>query len=338
MHPKCFPGSTFGPCPDLYKNFEVRPEETCSIYWDDSILNKGQDDSFLKVAIQCEPVSVLDVVDAFIARHREFDLVLAHNHRILSECPNAKFLTESCCSFIDKKAGGSPAPTLHYFEGYGKGPLSPVEANYTPCDAGLKEFAVSYLTSSKAATAGHQLRQEVYDRLPSNVGNLRVHKHRSPPRIDDKRSVLNTFQYHICIENGRYPGYYSEKIVDAFVTKCVPVYNGAQDIGTYFNPEGVIKFDTCEELLSKLAAITPEYYASIADAIEENYHRALQGVHQWDILEAYITSAIIRKRAEIRSGIHLTSTIIPNSTQLSTMPSIVTPSSIRIPPRPLRRS
>ena len=320
--PKCFPGSTFGPCPDLYKNFDDRPESV-SIYWDDAAIKMGEDASFLRVAIQCEPVSVVDIIDPLIARHKEFDLVLAHDCRILSACSNAKFLTESNCSFVDKKAGGSSAPTLHYFEGYGKGPLSPVEAHYTPCDANLKEYAVSYLTSSKAATAGHQFRQEVYDSLPSNIENLRVYKHRSPPRIEDKRSVLNTFQYHICIENGRFPGYYSEKIVDAFVTKCVPIYNGAQDIGAYFNPNGVITFGTCDELLNKLQGITPEHYTSVSDAIEDNYHRALQGVHTWDYIEVAITEAILRKKRG------------ESLAQLTTVPNIarVYP---RRPPRPLR--
>lgn len=317
-HPRCFPGSTFGPCPDLYKNFDER-SDTVAIFWDDSIVSVGQDESFFKVAIACEPKSVLDLTEAFIARHKEFDLILAHDQRILSECPNAKFLTESCCSFLPKKAGGVPFPILHYFEGYGKGPLSPTEENYIPCDATLKEFSVSYLTSSKAATVGHQLRQEIYDKLPSSVGDLRVYKHRSPPRIEDKRSVLNTFQYHICIENGRYAGYYSEKIVDAFMTKCIPIYNGAQDIGKHFNPEGILLFENWDELHRKLLTLTPGFYRSRTEAIEENYQRALRRAFQWDQIEAYLNEGI-RSKHEVPVSQTIVVPTVPRESRFTRRP------------------
>jgi len=171
---------------------------------------------------------------------------------------------------------------------------NPVVMNYDGCDASKKKFEVSFLTSSKGSLEGHALRQQIYDRLPA-LENIPVWKHRSPPIIDDKRTILEPYMFSIVPENSRASGYYTEKIVDCFIAKTIPVYWGCTDIAKHFNTDGIIQFENYDDLITKLQSLTPDFYHDREPAIQENFRRALQGVHQWNKIEDYIAEGIANK-------------------------------------------
>jgi hypothetical protein len=174
---------------------------------------------------------------------------------------------------------------------------NPVVMSYVPCDVLAKKFAVSFLTSSKRQFLGHILRQEIYDKLPGWLGRLEIWKHRSPPIVPDKRAILEPYMFSIVPENSKSSGYYTEKLVDCFIAKTVPLYWGCPDLHKHFNMDGVITFENYEDLLGKLQKLIPEDYYSRTKAIDENFHKALLGVHQWDLIENYITEGIANKHA-----------------------------------------
>jgi len=78
--------------------------------------------------------------------------------------------------------------------------------------------------------------------------------------------------FSVTIENSQYETYWTEKILDCFVTGTVPVYHGAPDLPDYFNMDGVIilddKFDP--------AQLTTDLYVSKKDAIKDNFERAIK--------------------------------------------------------------
>jgi hypothetical protein len=237
---------------------------------------------------------VLDIRDRLIQVHEHYDLILAFDERVLRECSNAVFLTESACSWLPRKWNAiDPIGYMNY--GGGLVHKNPVVMSYEPCDVSAKKFAVSFLTSSKNSSQGHKLRQEIYERLPEHLGDLTVWKHRSPPIVADKRTILEPYQYSIVPENSRHSGYYTEKIMDCFIAKTIPVYWGCTDIGKHFNVEGIVQFTDCDDLLTKLNTLTPEFYQDKHLAVEENFHKALLGVHQWDQIENHITEGIRKK-------------------------------------------
>jgi len=47
---------------------------------------------------------------------------------------------------------------------------------------------------------------------------------------EDKRSVLSRYRFALCLENTSWPGYLTEKLIDAIAAGCVPLYLGAPDI------------------------------------------------------------------------------------------------------------
>lgn len=291
---KCYTSSSIGPCPTLNDNFDQH-EESVSVYWDDAPIDFN-DGAFLRVIHHCEPAAVFpDIADKIVANHKYYDLIMTYDPKVLKACPNAVFLTEHACSWLPRKADRPSDPFGQMNYGSGLIHKNPQVASYVGCDVSKKEFAVSFLTSSKRMFPGHQLRQEIFDRLPDYVGDLRVFKHRSPPVIADKRTILEPYMFHICPENSQQDGYYTEKIVDCFVAKTIPIYWGCPDIGKYFNIGGILTFESYDSLIKLLGQLSCVYEAA-AGAIEQNFQRALARVHQWDLMEEYICEAIARKR------------------------------------------
>jgi hypothetical protein len=298
-HPVCYTSSSIGPCPDLHKNFLQR-EETVSIAWDDAMDSTRQDNSFLRVMHQCEPPEVLDVIDRLIENHKYYDLILAWDERVLRACSNSVFITESACSWLPRK-WDTVDPLGHMNYGDGVVHKNPVVMHYEGCDVSRKRFAVSFLTSSKRMFPGQILRQEIYENLPEKIGELDVWKHRSPPVISDKRTVLEPYMFTVIPENTQHNGYYSEKVVDSFVARTFPLYWGCPNLAEYFNPDGFMTFSDYGDLIGKLESLSPEFYQSRKSAIEENFRIALKGVHQWDQIEEAISDAIRRKHQEARA-------------------------------------
>lgn len=296
--PVCYTSSSIGPCPNLNENFLDRPE-TVSITWDDgfylgSLIN---DNSWFRVFHQCEPPEVLDIVERLVQIHKYYDLILAFDERVLRECHNAVFLTESACSWLPRKFGAiDPLGNLRYENGVIH--KNPVVMSYDGCNVDAKKFAVSFLTSSKRQFPGHILRQEIFEKLPERFGALEVWKHRSPPIISDKRTVLEPYMFSIIPENSQHNNYYTEKVVDCFVAKTIPLYWGCPNIGSHFNPDGIICFSTYQELEKILSSLTPADYITRRYAIEENFKLALKGTHQWDQIENHITWGIEKKKRE----------------------------------------
>lgn len=316
--PTCYTSSSIGPCPTLCDNFLAR-EQITSITWDDGF--NFNDQSWFKTYHQCEPPDVLDIRDRLIAVHEYYDLILAFDERVLKECPNSVFLTESACSWLPRKYGAiDPLGRMRYSDGTTH--KNPVVMNYEGCDIGGKRFSVSFLTSSKCIFPGHILRQEVYDKLPKKIGELEVWKHKSPPIISNKRDILEPYMFSIVPENSRHNGYYTEKVIDCFIAKTIPLYWGCTNMCNYFNMDGIVQFDNYEDLSNKLKSLTPEFYYSKKQAIEDNFCRAMLGVHQWDLIENAITEGIEKKLVAPPKIV----TIVP--------PQELT----RRPPRPLRRT
>lgn len=290
--PVCYTSSSIGPCPTLCDNFLAR-EKTTSITWDDGF--NFSDNSWFRSYHQCEPKAVLDIVDKLIANHKFYDLIMAFDERVLAECPNAVFLTESACSWLPRKWNAiDPLGLMNYGEGLLH--KNPVVMSYEGCDISAKKFAVSFLTSSKRQHEGHMLRQEIYDRLPERIGELAVWKHRSPPVVNDKRTVLEPYMFSIVPENSKQSGYYTEKLMDCLIAKTIPIYWGCTNLCNFFNMDGIVQFNNCDDLSNKLKELTPEFYANRQAAIEDNFQRALHGIHQWDQIENYITLGIEKKK------------------------------------------
>ena len=54
------------------------------------------------------------------------------------------------------------------------------------------------------------------------------------------------------------------------MTYTIPIYWGCPNIGKYFDTEGIITFDTVDELIPQLNSLTIDYYDDRVKVIEKN--------------------------------------------------------------------
>lgn len=58
-----------------------------------------------------------------------------------------------------------------------------------------------------------------------------------------KLDLLKNYRYNICFENSIYPGYHTEKFLQAKLAGCIPIYYGADTLGMDFNENCGINYN-----------------------------------------------------------------------------------------------
>jgi hypothetical protein len=165
-----------------------------------------------------------------------------------------------------------------------------------------KSKICSIVASNKKDLIGHKLRHIIANKLPSfvdrygpsfiNLPNNTENIARS--RTNGKILSLSPYMFSIIIENDKRDYYFTEKLIDCFLTGTIPIYWGCPSIGNFFNIEGMIFFDTCEECLNLMSTLTPELYNSKMEHIRHNFETAQ------NYKEAQLnTSVIIDKLSQI---------------------------------------
>jgi hypothetical protein len=62
--------------------------------------------------------------------------------------------------------------------------------------------------------------------------------------IADKADALDAYKYHLAIENFLGPHHWTEKLADAFLGACLPIYYGCPNAEDYFPSESFLRLDT----------------------------------------------------------------------------------------------
>lgn len=96
--------------------------------------------------------------------------------------------------------------------------------------------------------------------------------------INKKEEALSDYMFSIVMENARYSGNFTEKIMDCFATGTIPIYSGDPDIDKVFNPNGIINL-TDDFHPSQ---VNPDMYYERMDAIKENLDIVMQFDHAQD--------------------------------------------------------
>lgn len=63
-------------------------------------------------------------------------------------------------------------------------------------------------------------------------------------------------------------------MINCFITKTIPLYNGCPNLYKYFNVDGVFTFTAYGELEKLILSLTTKRYFEKIDAIEENFKKA----------------------------------------------------------------
>jgi len=134
----------------------------------------------------------------------------------------------------------------------------------------VKDKLLSIITSSKDNTEGQKFRIETTKKVKGYDLFGRGFK-----EINFKNEALEPYMFSIAIENSMSNFYFTEKVLDCFCTKTIPIYRGC-DLSKWFNSDGIIYFKTQEELQDIIDnKLSKELYESKLSVIEENFNTVL---------------------------------------------------------------
>jgi hypothetical protein len=203
-----------------------------------------------------EPNEYFGLHDWVIQNKELFDIILTQSDKVLNNCDNA------------------------IYQPFGHTWLKPDQYNKDP----EKKFQLSHLCGKLNKTYGHSLRHETLSRqnefnIPLNFYDVYGDRN----NIDDarlgKEFVFGNSQFGVVIENTSYRGYFTEKILDCFLLKTIPIYWGCSNIGDYFDIDGIIMFNNVDDLIYKTNQLNENYYENRKEIINKNWKLALEYVN-----------------------------------------------------------
>jgi hypothetical protein len=170
--------------------------------------------------------------------------VLTHSTALLSKLSNGRFTVHGGSFLLTPKVSDPP-----------------------------KQKRISLIASSKNSTIGHRLRHRIaaWSKQASPDLNLFGTGYH---RVEDKRDAHDDYYFSVCIENSRTPGYFTEKLIDSFLCRSLPIYWGAPDIAHFFDPRGMICCSCESELRDITQRVTEADYHLRMPYLEENIRRA----------------------------------------------------------------
>ena len=137
-----------------------------------------------------------------------------------------------------------------------------------------KKGGASMFISEKKALPGHMLRHKVYAEFKDRI-DIFGHGFNF---VENKADGLRNYPFSVVIENCRERGYFTEQIMDCFLTGTIPIYWGDPDIGDHFNKESFITWDGSMEDLKRVLIGCDEYMQSAhsiwENGIAENFEKA----------------------------------------------------------------
>jgi hypothetical protein len=123
----------------------------------------------------------------------------------------------------------------------------------------------------------HHRRNKFMRQLMDALPEMDVYGRSARP-LDDKAEALDSYRYHIAIENHIGIHHWTEKLADAFLGLSLPFYCGCTNVTDYFPPESFIAIDMNDAegaLRSIRAAISSNEYEQRLPAIIEARRRVM---------------------------------------------------------------
>jgi hypothetical protein len=173
-----------------------------------------------------------------------------------------------------------------------------------------KTKLLSVISSSKAMSEGHQKRFDFAMRLKDHFGDKIDLFGRGLNEIEDKWDALAGYKYHVALENSAVNDYWTEKLADAFLAGCHPIYYGCPNINRYFDSTSLTMIDI--QYPGKAIAVIEECiaqnrYENSKQFIWESRAKVLDRYNLFALISDYI--AADRKQESIPSHPYVKVTI-----------------------------
>ena len=123
---------------------------------------------------------------------------------------------------------------------------------------------------------------EMVNTIPIHLFNSKNEPYTGTPLIDiyiqdsEIKNELFYSQFHIAIENMSSYNWFTEKLIDCFQTKTIPIYLGCPNIGDFFDTRGMFIVKNLDDITNVCNSITTETYHQMLPYIQENYERSFK--------------------------------------------------------------
>lgn len=235
----------------------------------DSTINDSQNSNY-KILWVKEGDEISNFKSYVLNNYKLFDAILTYDSEILEKCSNSHFMA------------------------FGTSWVQDYNFNYE------KLYQISHLTGHKRMTRGHIIRQEIHNKQKlinnpidfyiSQYGGVN-NEHNNKILRESKNQLFNS-QFHICVENSKQNGFFTEKIIDCFITKTIPIYWGCDNINDFFNTKGFFIANDTIDIINICNSITNETYLSKLEFINENYNKSIHYSTLLDRLKDTITKIL----------------------------------------------
>lgn len=234
-------------------DFNMRVNKPCELYVD--IIPMSTKNS-IRILWIIEPNEISGFRQTAINNCNKFDLILTWDKEILSSCPNAKLFP----------FGTSWIKDFEFPE--------------------QKEYCITTLIGGKTISSGHALRHQLPE-ISKSITSTPIHLYNSIntsfKKSSEFKQMVNSWlknelfysQFHISIENVTSDNWFTEKLIDCFQTKTVPIYIGCDNIGNYFDLRGMFHVKSLQEIVDICNTITTETYQNMLEYVEINYHKSM---------------------------------------------------------------
>lgn len=228
---------------------ERRPtgNQFIDVYYDQAVMDyqTGQK----AIAVLLEPKSMIGDAYEYCLEHPEqFKYIFTHDSKLL-QLPNARFLN-----------WGDVWSTSDSVKDRGISLIASWK-NWCPLHDARIELAKFFLGKPEVDVYGSFLCKDAW------VNTEQAHEH---------------YKFAIVIENDIDEYWYTEKILNCFSNKVIPIYVGATRIGDIFNADGIIQVHNWRmipEIVRTLDIDTE--YTKRQQAIEDNFNRVKPYVVPW---------------------------------------------------------
>jgi FkbM family methyltransferase len=151
-----------------------------------------------------------------------------------------------------------------------------------------KTKLMSVICSNKAFTPEHRQRLKFVEKLRQRFGDRIDFFGRGFHEITDKAEALLPYRYHITLENCSIPDYWTEKLADAYLAGCLPLYWGCTNIDKYFPEDSLIRLDIedCEAACATIERVLiSDEDAQRRGALEDARQRVLGEHNVFGVLD-----------------------------------------------------
>lgn len=160
-----------------------------------------------------------------------------------------------------------------------------------------KSKKLSIISSNKTLTDGHKKRLDFIYKLKDYFGDSIDLFGKGINEVSDKYDALSSYEYSIVIENSFVEDYFTEKLVDSYLTYTFPFYYGCPNVSKYFSEKSFLSidinnFDSSRRIIENTFSQSSHYRDSLKYIVESR-KKCLDCYNIFPLIVKFIESNLI---------------------------------------------